>query len=46
MRLNASNALNTVQYSSVDTTVNSPTYGQVLSAAGMRSFTYNLMYRF
>jgi hypothetical protein len=46
MRLNATNALNTVQYSGVDTTVNSPTYGEVLSAAGMRSFTYNLMYRF
>ena len=46
MRINASNALNTVQYSGIDTSLNSPTYGQVTSAAGMRSFTYNLMYRF
>ena len=47
LRLNANNALNTVQYSGVNTTINSGrTYGQVTSAAGMRSFTYNLMYRF
>jgi hypothetical protein len=46
MRLNANNALNTVQYSGVDTNVNDRTYGQVTSAAGMRSFTYSLMYRF
>ena len=40
MRLNANNALNTVQYSGVNTAVNSGrTYGQVTSAAGMRSFT-------
>jgi trimeric autotransporter adhesin len=47
LRLNAANALNTVQYSGVGTTINSPqTYGFVTSAAAMRSFTYNLMYRF
>jgi hypothetical protein len=46
MRLNANNALNTVQYSGISTQINSPTYGQVTSAAGMRSFTYNLRYRF
>jgi hypothetical protein len=46
MRLNANNALNTVQYSSVDTTINSQTYGEVLRATPMRSFTYMLMYRF
>jgi hypothetical protein len=46
MRLNANNALNTVQYSGVDTQVNDKTFGQVTSATGMRSLTYMLMYRF
>ena len=39
-RINANNALNTVQYSGVSTTINSSTFGQVTGAAGMRSFTY------
>ena len=46
MRLSANNALNTVQYSGVSTQINSPTYGQVTSAAAMRSFTYMARYRF
>ena len=46
MRFNATNLFNTVQYSTVDTTLNSPTYGEVLSAAKMRSFTYNARFRF
>jgi hypothetical protein len=46
LRLNAANVLNTVQYSGISTQINSPTYGQVTSAAGMRSFTYNARYRF
>ena len=47
MRLNANNALNTVQYSGVGTTLNNlRTYGFVTSAAPMRSLTYMLMYRF
>jgi hypothetical protein len=45
-RMNASNVLNTVQYSGVDTSVNSSTYGQVTGVAGMRSFTYNMRFRF
>jgi hypothetical protein len=45
-RINASNALNTVQYSGVDTQVNSATFGQVLRAAGPRSFIYSAYYRF
>ncbi len=45
-RLSANNALNTVQYSGVSTQINSPTYGQVTSAAGMRSFTYTARFRF
>lgn len=46
MRLTATNPLNTVQYSGVSTQVNSSTFGQVTSAAGMRSFTYIARYRF
>ena len=46
MRATASNPLNTVQYSGVDTTLGSGTYGQVTSAAGMRQFTFNARYRF
>ncbi len=46
MRGTASNVLNTVQYSAVDTTLGSGTYGQVTAAAGMRQFTFNARYRF
>ena len=46
MRATASNVFNTVQYSGVDTTLGSGTYGQVISAAGMRQFTFNARYRF
>jgi hypothetical protein len=46
MRGTASNVLNTVQYSGVDTTLGSGTYGQVTSAAGMRQFTLLARYRF
>jgi hypothetical protein len=46
MRGTASNVLNTVQYSGVDTTLGSGTYGEVTSAAGMRQFTFNARYRF
>jgi hypothetical protein len=45
-RVNANNALNTVQYSGVDTTLNSQTFGQVTSAAAMRSLSYNARFRF
>ncbi len=45
-RLSASNALNIVQYSGIDTTVNSPTFGQVTSAAAMRQITLLARYRF
>jgi hypothetical protein len=45
-RMNASNVFNTVQYSSIDTTVNSVTYGQVLGAAGRRSLSFVGRYRF
>ena len=46
MRITATNALNTVQYSGVDTSVNSRTFGQVTGATAMRSFTYQARYRF
>jgi hypothetical protein len=46
MRATAGNVFNTVQYSGVDTTVGSATYGQVTAAAGMRQFTFNARYRF
>jgi trimeric autotransporter adhesin len=46
MRGTASNVLNTVQYSGVDTTLGSGTYGEVTSAAGMRQFTFLARYRF
>jgi hypothetical protein len=45
-RINANNAFNTVRYSGVSTQVNSLTFGQVLNAGGMRSFTYSAYYRF
>ena len=45
-RLNANNALNMVEYSTVDTTLNSPTFGQVTRASGMRSLTYLARFRF
>jgi hypothetical protein len=45
-RITANNALNTVQYAGVSTQINSQNYGQVTSAAGMRSFTYTARFRF
>jgi trimeric autotransporter adhesin len=46
MRATSSNPFNTVQYSGVDSTLGSGTYGQVTSAAGMRSFTFLGRFRF
>ncbi len=37
IRVQANNVFNTVQYATIDTVVNSPTYGQVVSARPMRS---------
>ncbi|SEG48658.1 Carboxypeptidase regulatory-like domain-containing protein [Bryocella elongata] len=45
-RLTVSNPFNTVQYSGISTSLNSNNYGQVTSAAGMRSITYQMRYRF
>jgi hypothetical protein len=46
IQLNTNNLLNTVNYGAVDTLVNSPTFGQVLSVRGMRSTQLNLRFRF
>ncbi len=40
MRATANNVFNTVQYSGVDTSLGSGTYGQVVAAASMRQFTF------
>jgi trimeric autotransporter adhesin len=42
----ANNVLNTVQYSGIDTVVNSPTFGQVLSVRPMRSVLVTTRFRF
>jgi hypothetical protein len=42
----ANNVFNTVQYSGIDTTLNSRTFGQVTSAAPMRRITFMARYRF
>ena len=46
IRATANNVFNTVQYSGVDTNVTSPTFGQVTSAAAMRSFQFTARFRF
>jgi hypothetical protein len=45
-RITATNALNTVQYSGVSTQINSFNFGQVTSAAPMRSLTFMARFRF
>jgi len=46
IRATASNVFNTVQYSGVGTSVTLPTFGQVTSAASMRSFNFTARFRF
>ena len=45
-RVTASNVFNTVQYSGINTTLNSANFGQVTSAAAMRSLLVQARYRF
>ena len=47
-RATINNVFNTVQYGSIDTNVQSPTFGQVLSTAsgGMRAFQFTSRFRF
>jgi hypothetical protein len=46
IRATANNVFNTVQYSGVDTSLTSPTAGQVTSAGAMRAFQFTARYRF
>jgi hypothetical protein len=46
IRATINNVFNTVQYSGVGTTVNSPQFGEVTSAAAMRSFQFTARFRF
>ena len=46
IRANIDNFFNTVQYSGVDTTLGSATYGEVTSAASMRQFSFTARFRF
>jgi hypothetical protein len=46
IRATLNNVFNTVQYSGVDTNVTSPTFGQVVSTAPMRSFQFTSRFRF
>jgi hypothetical protein len=45
-RITANNIFNTVQYSGVGTSITSGQFGQITSAAGMRSLTYTARFRF
>ncbi len=46
VQLRMNNLLNNVNFASVDTNVNSPTFGDVLSVRSMRSAQLNLRFRF
>jgi hypothetical protein len=46
IRVQATNVLNTVQFSTIDTVVNSPTFGQVTAVRPMRSVQFQLRFRF
>ena len=46
VRVEASNVLNTPVWGAIDTVVNSPTFGQVLSVRSMRTVGVNLRFRF
>lgn len=46
LQVNANNLFNTIQWSSIDTNINSNTFGQVTRFAGMRTITLNARLRF
>ncbi|HEX7285874.1 MAG TPA: TonB-dependent receptor [Candidatus Angelobacter sp.] len=46
VRLSATNIFNTVHYTSIDTTLGSPTFGQVVAAGPMRKGQITARYRF
>ena len=45
-RVQANNVFNTIQYSGINTTLNSPTFGQVSSVGTTRTLTFIARYRF
>jgi len=46
LQINAANILNTVQWQTIDTDINSPTFGHVLSVKPMRAATVTARFRF
>jgi len=46
VRVNANNLFNTIQWTAIDTNINSNTFGQVTRFAGMRTITLNATIRF
>ena len=46
VRSDITNIFNTPQYSAIDTTVNSPTFGRVISVGNMRTITFSTRFRF
>jgi len=46
IRAQATNVFNTPQFASIDTTVNSPTYGRVISVDAMRVIQFTARFRF
>jgi hypothetical protein len=46
LQINATNLLNTVQWTFIDADVNSPTFGHVLSVKPMRTATMTIRFRF
>ena len=44
--INANNLFNTIQWTAIDTNLNSNTFGQVTRFAPMRTMTVNLRFRF
>jgi hypothetical protein len=46
IQINANNLFNTIQWTAIDTNLNSNTFGQVTRFAGMRTITANLRFRF
>ncbi len=46
LQINANNLFNTIQWTAIDTNINSNTFGQVTRFAGMRTITLNTRFRF
>jgi len=46
LRASASNIFNHPSFTSIDTTVNSPTFGEVIGAGAMRTITMTARFRF